>query len=372
MKVLGIVASVTAGGVLALFLLPLAVVVVVTGQVQATSQVLAAWNIPPTLVPVLEEAAQPAGIPWFLLAAVASVATDFAQNAPDGVARGQAPGTAIFPIVMPPITTGGGAGMFLVDVAQSSGTLADPQDVRSAASWLAQRLAALAQGSSMADGDLSQPAVSSYWEALMAGAPVAISTIAPSVGTGSSDTAPGNPGANPIQQFGSAVLTRIGAPITAANLGAFSAWAAGEGTCAQFNPLATTQPEPGATPFNTLHDGGHVWNYPSMALGVQATVTALTNGLYQRVIEAFVASGGVAAVAGAVEQSPWGTSTFGSPTYAGKACADDGGSGTPTPTLPTVTGTDSIAATIVARAAEYQFIWSQTAGQGSTALTPSP
>jgi hypothetical protein len=231
---------------------------------------------------------------------------------------------------------------------------------------LAAQLALLAKGSPLGQRPLSDPEAGRFWQQVIASAPLAIATLA----TGGGDLTPVPPGDNPIRQFGSAVLARISAPTTSANLDSFAAWAAGEGSCARFNPLATTQPEPGATPFNNLSGGGHVWNYPSFAVGLQATTTALTNGLYQAVIVAFRASAGVTAVAAAVEGSPWGTRHFGSPSYAGRQCANGGsgpgpGSGAPPPpTLPTVAGPDAIAATIVARAIQYEAVWSQM-----TALT---
>jgi hypothetical protein len=240
--------------------------------------------------------------------------------------------------------------------------LADAQDVAAAAQWLAGRLADLDRGSPPASQDLTQPAAARHWQAMVAAAPLRVTAIAPG---GGADLTPVDPGANLIRQFGAAVLSRIAAPVTGANLDAFAAWAAGEGTCARFNPLATTQPEPGAVAFNNLPGGGHVWNYPSFAVGVQATTTALTNGLYQPVIDAFRASAGLAAVAAAVERSPWGTRHFGSPTYTGRSCGGAGspgsGSQAPPPTIPTLTGPDAIAATIVARAANYQVAWSQLA-----------
>jgi hypothetical protein len=353
--VVRLVAGVTAGGLLALFAFPFLVVAVVAGQVQQAAQVAAAWDIPPEVVPALAEAGQQAGVPWFLLAGVASVATDFARHAPDGLSRGDTPGTAIFPSVIPPIT----GGMFLADARPGTPVPADAEDVRTAAQWLAQRMAELAGGATAgaAPGvaDLTQPAAARFWQAVVAAAPLRILAVSPS----GADVTPVDPGANPIRQFGGAVMARINAPVTAANLDAFAAWAAGEGTCARYNPLATTQPEPGATPFNTFGGGLHVWNYPSFAVGVQATTTALTNGLYRPVIAAFVASAGVAAVAMAVEQSPWGTRAFGSTTYGGKACGGNAGPSEPPPTLPTITGVDAVPATIVARAARYQVIWSQ-------------
>jgi hypothetical protein len=359
--VVGTVAVAAAGGVAGLFLLPLLVAAVIAGQLQATSQLAEGWDIPAELVPVLAAAGQQAGISWFLLAGVASVATDFARHAPDGVGRGQAPGTAIDPDVVPPIiTASGGAGMFLVDARQATAAVSDLQDVRATASWLAARLATLVQGTPLAGGSLEDPAVDRIWQAVLATAPVVIASVAP----GGPNLAPVDPGANPIRQFGAAVMTAIGAGVTAANLDAFAAWAAGEGTCARFNPLATTQPEPGATAFNTLSGGGHVWNYPSPSVGVAATTTALTNGRYQPVIDAFLASAGVDAVASAVERSPWGTKHFGSPSYAGATCA---GETTPPPSLPTVVGPDAVPATIVARAANYERIWT-----AMEALAPNP
>ncbi len=368
--VLRLTAAAVGSGVVGLFLLPFLVAAVLAGQLQQASQLAAGWDIPPEVVPALQEAGAQSSIPWFLLAAVASVATDFARHAPDGVLRGDTDGTAVFPVVTPPIGgSEGGEGMFLVDGARAGGGLTDAQDVRTAAAWLAGQLAALAQGSPLVKGPLSDPVVSRFWHDVLVAAPLAI--ITPAVG--GADVAPVDPGANPIRQFGAAVLGNIAAPVSATNLDAFAAWAAGEGACARFNPLATTQPEPGATPFNNLDGGGHVWNYPTFAVGVQATTTALTNGLYQEVIAAFQASAGVAAVAAAVERSPWGTQTFGSPTYDAHQCGPSGPDpGSPPPTLPTVTGPDAVPATIVARAIRYQAIWSQMEALAPASTTTTP
>jgi hypothetical protein len=356
-------AIVVATGVLGLFLLSVLVVAVVADQIQA-SQTPPEWDIPPEVIPALQAAGAQAGVSWFLLAGVASVATDFGRNAPDGVARGTTAGTAIFRDVTPPIKTKeGGFGMFLVEADSATPVLSDPQDVSDAADWLAGQLAERSLESPLAQGSLTDPDVSQFWKSVLATAPLAITSAAP---TGD-DAAPVPSGANPIQQFGTAVLTNIGAPTSSSNLGAFAAWAAGEGTCAGFNPLATTQPEPGATPFNTLSDGGHVWNYPSFDVGVRATTTALTNGRYGQVIAAFQADAGVDSVAAAVEASPWGTHHFGSPTYAGRQC---GGAAPSQP--PTVSGPDTVAATIVARALTYQAIWSEMTGTTTPATTPGP
>lgn len=368
--VLRLTVGVVGSGVVGLFLMPFLVAAVLAGQLQQASQMAAGWDVPPDVVPAFQEAGDRSGIPWFLLAAVASVATDFARHAPDGVARGDTDKTAVFPVVTPPIAgSGAGEGMFLIDAARAGNGLTDAQDVRAAADWLAAQLASSAQGSPLAQGPLSDPDVSRFWHDVLVAAPLAIAAPA----AGGADVTPVDPGANPIRQFGAAVLRNIAAPVSAANLDAFAAWAAGEGACARFNPLATTQPEPGATPFNNLDGGGHVWNYPTFAVGVQATTTALTNGLYQEVMAAFQASAGVAAVAAAVERSPWGTQTFGSPSYDARQCgASSPVAASPPPTLPTVTGPDAVAATIVARAIRYQAIWSQmeTLAPAPTTTTP--
>ncbi|MGH9126574.1 MAG: hypothetical protein ACRDZ8_17870 [Acidimicrobiales bacterium] len=361
-RLLGALSVLLGAGMVGLLAVPLIVDVVVIGQIQQAASLEGLWDVPPAMVPALQTAGQQAGIPWFLLAAVASVATDYGQGAPDGIPRGASPGTSVFPTVIPPIV-GAGQGIFLVTPASPAAVgppLVDPEDVALAAGWLAHQLAVAAEGSPLVQGPLGDPAVAGLWQGVLASAPLAITAIAAS---GSSVT-PASPGTNPIQQFGAAVLTQISAPITATNLGAFSAWAAGEGSCARFNPLATTQPEAGATPFNTLTGGGHVWNYPSFEVGVGATVTALTNGRYPQVIEAFRADAGVDAVASAVEESPWGTQHFGSTSFAGVACSDDG-PGASGQVLPTATGPQAVDLTIVARAAIYQQIWDQAASPGS-------
>ncbi len=337
--------------------LPLMVGVVVlplslTGMVTVGLQQAAAfaWDIPPELVPVFQEAGRVEGVPWTILAGVASVATDFGRHGPDGVARGETLGTSIYPEVVPSLA----GGMFLIDPMAAPLSPVGAQDVRAATGWLAATLARLA-------GAASRPVTPldalRWWTGVVASLPLHIDAIAgQAVGT----PAPAPPGDNPVRVFGSLVLPRLGAPVTSANLDAIDAWAAGEGSCAAFNPLDTTQPEPGATPFNTLPGGGHVWNYPSLDTGVRATVETLLNGLYQPILTTLQASGGVAAVAAAVGHSPWGTVSFGNPSYAGRQCGDTprlSPAGTAAPPVPTVTGPDAVAATIVARAASYQSLW---------------
>lgn len=103
------------------------------------------------------------------------------------------------------------------------------------------------------------------------------------------------------QQF----LRAIQAPLTAENVKALNAWARSEGTAAKFNPLATTEPAPGASSFNSVG----VKNYPTQQEGIQATAETLLNGKYNRVLSLFRSGKASAAqIAEAVGQSPWGTS----------------------------------------------------------------
>lgn len=84
------------------------------------------------------------------------------------------------------------------------------------------------------------------------------------------------------------------------------AWCFAEGgwalNGAAYNPLDTTEPEPGAVPINA--DG--VRSYISLAQGLDATVATLRNGLYPRVL-AELAGGTPGGLAAAVGASPWGT-----------------------------------------------------------------
>lgn len=86
------------------------------------------------------------------------------------------------------------------------------------------------------------------------------------------------------QRFATDLLTGIGASPTTENVRLVGAWMSGEGTKAANNPLATTQPWTGATIFNTLKDGGHVWNYPDYSTGLAATKQTLTNGYYPGIV----------------------------------------------------------------------------------------
>jgi len=103
------------------------------------------------------------------------------------------------------------------------------------------------------------------------------------------------------------ILTGVGAPITPQNLQALAAWQRGEGGTANNNPFNTTWQMPGATPYNTLPGGGHVYNYLTPAQGINATIRTLHNGLYAPILRALQAGTNSQAVAQAIANSQWGT-----------------------------------------------------------------
>jgi murein DD-endopeptidase MepM/ murein hydrolase activator NlpD len=329
---------------------PFVLLVVLVGQAGPSARLANGWDIPAQLVPVFVEAGDTAQIPWTLLAGIASVATDFGRHAPDGVTR-----ESIYPAVRPAITVaaagGTGAGLFLV-----SRSPVDPQDVRAAAGWLSGLIHAAVPGTAPSlDGDGS-----AAWKAVVATLPLTIDRVAPRA----SDPAP----AGSLRQFAEALVRRLSAPPSAANIDAIVSWAGGEGSCARHNPLDTTQPAPGATPYNTLPGGGHVWNYRTSEQGLQATAETLNNGLYEPILAALRTDAGVAAVERAERSSPWGTQRFGDPTYSAAQCPPPPdapvAADAPAPAPIDGLGPIDIPAQIVARAAQYAAIASAAAGAG--------
>jgi hypothetical protein len=109
------------------------------------------------------------------------------------------------------------------------------------------------------------------------------------------------------QQFAQAVLQGLGIHPTTANVKALVGWQKAEGghwnNKARYNPLNTTQPEPGA---GNTGSQGNIKVYKSWDQGVKATVTTLKNGLYGGIIQA-LKSGNPNSVASAIGSSPWGT-----------------------------------------------------------------
>jgi hypothetical protein len=89
------------------------------------------------------------------------------------------------------------------------------------------------------------------------------------------------------QQFATQVLTALHMPTTQSNVDFLVGWQQAENTTAANNPLATTWPGvTGATVFNTLTGGGHVWNYPTPQAGIQATADTINGGNYPSIISA--------------------------------------------------------------------------------------
>jgi peptidoglycan hydrolase CwlO-like protein len=70
------------------------------------------------------------------------------------------------------------------------------------------------------------------------------------------------------------LLSRLGAPGCQQNLTVVVSWQVAEGTAAAYNPLATTHYMPGSTAFNSAG----VRNFPSLEVGLQATMDTLRQG----------------------------------------------------------------------------------------------
>jgi hypothetical protein len=109
------------------------------------------------------------------------------------------------------------------------------------------------------------------------------------------------------QGWAKTLLSRLGKPVTQANIRALTTWAAWEGgqwhNSAHYNPLNTEQPEPGATNMNK--EG--VKSYGSWDQGYTATIQTLNNGRYGKILSALTAGNNSTAVLKAVNHSPWGT-----------------------------------------------------------------
>ena len=124
-----------------------------------------------------------------------------------------------------------------------------------------------------------------------------------------SATVPSGGGYTPSSWAG-ALLSAGGWPQTRCNLAAVTAWEQAEGgnwqNAARFNPLDTTQPEPGSWGINSVN----VQAYPSWQAGFTATLATLGNGNYGPILAALRSGGSAQAVADAVASSPWGTGQF--------------------------------------------------------------
>jgi len=125
------------------------------------------------------------------------------------------------------------------------------------------------------------------------------------------------------------VLEGLHATIIPENVRLLDAWHACEGGFATFNPLNTTQPEPGATNYNSVG----VKNYPDQATGLKGTRDALQNGRYDGIVSDLRAGTFTAAQIlsrNASEFTTWGTNTT--------CIANSIGSAPPSPTFPSPGG----------------------------------
>lgn len=117
------------------------------------------------------------------------------------------------------------------------------------------------------------------------------------------------------------LLQLLGAPTSDANVQAVTAWETAEGghwnNPDRYNPLNTTQSEPGAVSTN----GAGVKAYTSWDQGLTATVSTLTNGLYGGILSALQRGDSADAVVSAVVASPWGTKQIPLGGSAGSAAA---------------------------------------------------
>lgn len=112
------------------------------------------------------------------------------------------------------------------------------------------------------------------------------------------------------RSWAAALLSSGGWPQSGCNLAAVTGWEAAEGgnwgNSARFNPLDTTQAEPGSWSINSVN----VMAYPSWAGGFTATLSTLRNGRYSGILAALQSGDDAQAVADAVAASPWGTGPF--------------------------------------------------------------
>ena len=111
--------------------------------------------------------------------------------------------------------------------------------------------------------------------------------------------------------FYHALLDELGAPANENNMTALRAWGECEGSAAEYNPLDTTWPEDGATPYNTFESDGatmHVWNYPSESVGVRATASTLRTDYYTHILAAlYDGSGKIVSGDARSDMRVWGT-----------------------------------------------------------------
>lgn len=110
--------------------------------------------------------------------------------------------------------------------------------------------------------------------------------------------------------FANAFLNAIPEPDTSQNVEAVIAWEDEEGgnwkNTAKFNPMNTTQPEPGSYDINGPYN---VQAYTSWTEGVTANKTTILNGYYGNILAALNSGNTAYRVATAIDSSTWGSHT---------------------------------------------------------------
>lgn len=110
-------------------------------------------------------------------------------------------------------------------------------------------------------------------------------------------------------EFARLLLQALDAPESRRNILALVTWMEGENTSAAYNPLATMQPMPGASSYNSAG----VRNYASLTDGIEATRRTLDYGYrhglygYDRIIRRLRAGAMPRRTLRAVKRSAWGT-----------------------------------------------------------------
>jgi len=117
-------------------------------------------------------------------------------------------------------------------------------------------------------------------------------------------------------QWAAAALYSDGFQVNADTIEALVTVASLEDSTAWWNPADTTQPMPGATPYNDipLPGGGviHVWNYPDAVIGIEAFRITIRDGAYAALrttlgeVGTNTPSESTEAILAAWTASPWG------------------------------------------------------------------
>jgi hypothetical protein len=119
-------------------------------------------------------------------------------------------------------------------------------------------------------------------------------------------------GAETPNSFAKAILSVMGWPETQSNIDALEAWEQAEGgnwhNSAAYNPLNTTQPEPGATSAGTSQ--ASIRAYTGWPEGIAATAATLQQNQrgYAGIRSAFSSGKAAQYLPGAISASAWGTS----------------------------------------------------------------